>query len=51
MRWIMSDGVLRTKEVLITLGCSELGYERRGTRIVTTLLHVVDAIRRPERTA
>jgi very-short-patch-repair endonuclease len=48
MRWIMSDGVLRTKEELITIGSRELGYERRGARIVTALGRVVDAIRRSE---
>ncbi len=51
MRWIMSDGVLRTKEELITIGCKELGYERRGARIVTALGLVVDAIRRSEQNA
>jgi very-short-patch-repair endonuclease len=49
MRWIMSDGVLRTKEELITIGSQELGYERRGARIVTGLGRIVDTIQRSER--
>jgi very-short-patch-repair endonuclease len=49
MRWIMSDGVLRTKEELITIGSRELGYERRGARIVAALTKIVDAIQRSEK--
>jgi very-short-patch-repair endonuclease len=49
MRWIMSDGVLRTREELITIGSQELGYERRGARIVTALGRIVDTIQRSER--
>jgi len=49
MRWIMSDGVLRTKDELITIGSKELGYERRGARIVNALGRIVDAIQRSER--
>lgn len=48
MRWIMSDGVLRTKEELVTLGAKELGYERRGSRIVTKLGLVIDSIQRTD---
>jgi very-short-patch-repair endonuclease len=37
MRWIMSDGQLRTTDELIALGTAELGFKRRGALIVSAL--------------
>lgn len=48
MRWIMSDGVLSTRNELITIGTKELGYERRGHRIVAALDRAIDSIRRTD---
>ncbi len=48
MRWIMSDGVLRTRDELIVMGAKELGYERRGSRIVAALGRAIDTIQRTD---
>lgn len=42
VRWILSDGLLRTEEELLTLAMAELGFTRRGPRI---LMRFTDAIR------
>ena len=46
MRWIMSDGVLRTRQELITIGTKELGYQRRGAKIVAALGKAIDTVQR-----
>ena len=51
MRWIMSDGVLRPKEELITMGTKELGYQRRGSKIVAALGRAVATVQRSSRRA
>jgi very-short-patch-repair endonuclease len=48
MRWIMSDGVLRTREDLIAIGTRALGYQRRGSKIVTALGEAIDKIQRTD---
>jgi hypothetical protein len=48
MRWIMSDGVLRTRDELIVMGAKELGYERRCSRIVAALGRAIDNIQRTD---
>jgi hypothetical protein len=48
MRWIMSDGVLRTRGELIVMGAKEFGYERRGSRIVAALGRAIDTIQRTD---
>lgn len=37
IRWIRSDTLLRTDDELLELAMTELGYSRRGSRIVTAL--------------
>jgi very-short-patch-repair endonuclease len=46
MRWIMSDGQLRTKAELVKIGTAELGYKKSGHRIVTALERAIDTIQR-----
>ncbi len=48
MRWIMSDGQLRTTEELVALGTDELGFERRGARIVSALERAIATVRRSQ---
>jgi hypothetical protein len=48
MRWIMSDGMLHTRDELITIGTKELGYERRGHQIVAALGRAIDSIQRTD---
>jgi very-short-patch-repair endonuclease len=48
MRSIMSDGVLRTRADLIAIGTKELGFERRGSRIVAALGEAIDTVQRAE---
>ena len=45
VRWIESDGLLRTEEELIQECCRELGYRRRGKRIVSALKSAIAAAR------
>lgn len=42
VRWIESDKVRRTKEELLTEIMTELGFGRRGSRIVQVLSNVID---------
>ena len=42
IRWIRSDTLLRTDDELITVAIEELGYRRRGSRIVTALQAAID---------
>jgi hypothetical protein len=37
IRWIKSDDIVRTDEELFEAAVSELGYRRRGQRIVDAL--------------
>jgi very-short-patch-repair endonuclease len=46
MRWIMSDDVLRTRGELIAIGTKELGFQRRGSKIVAALGRAIDIIER-----
>jgi very-short-patch-repair endonuclease len=48
MRWIMSDGQLRTTDELVALGTSELGFERRGARIVNALERAITTVKRSQ---
>jgi hypothetical protein len=41
IRWIESDGVLRTEDELVTEAATYLGYRRRGARIVAALQNAV----------
>ena len=45
MRWIMSDGQLRTTDELVAIGTTELGYKRRGPLIVSALERVIGMIK------
>jgi very-short-patch-repair endonuclease len=49
MRWIMSGGQLRTTEELVALGTTELGFDRRGSRIVPALEKAIATVKRSER--
>jgi very-short-patch-repair endonuclease len=42
VRWIASDGRLRTKEEMIEVATRELGYQRKGSSIIATLEDAVD---------
>jgi len=44
--WIRSDGRLRTDDELIELAMGELGYQRRGSRIIEALQQAIDESRR-----
>lgn len=46
VRWIQSDGLLRTEEDLIRDAMEELGWRRRGSRIDAGLRDAVSAARR-----
>ena len=48
IRWIESDGLLRTKVELRDETIRELGYRRRGPRIVAALDAVIDLMRGAE---
>ena len=43
VRWIVSDGLLRTKDEMIELAMAELGFQRGGARIVAALTKAIDA--------
>jgi very-short-patch-repair endonuclease len=45
-RWILSDTLLRTDEELLEAMMQELGYRRRGSRIVQRLNEVIKRVRR-----
>ncbi len=44
--WIESDTLLRSREDLIAAVMSELGFERRGKKIVSRIGAAIDAVRR-----
>ena len=43
--WVQSDGRLRTDEELLDELVTELGFRRRGSRIVATLTEAIDRAR------
>lgn len=45
MRWIESDTLLRSREELISETMAELGFERRGKKIVARIGAVIDDLR------
>ena len=45
VRWIESDTLLRSREDLISEVMSELGFERRGKKIVSRICNAIDAVR------
>jgi hypothetical protein len=45
IRWIESDGLLRTKVELREETIRTLGYRRRGPRIIAALDEAIDQIR------
>jgi hypothetical protein len=49
IRWIESDTLLRTEEELLDDAMQELGYERRGPRIVAALTAAIHEARRDVR--
>lgn len=48
IRWIESDGLLRTKADLREEAIEMLGYRRRGPRIIAALDEVIDQARAPQ---
>ncbi len=48
-RWIASDGLLRTRDEWVTEMMKELGFTRRGTRIVAALEQAIDEAKREGR--
>ena len=42
VRWIASDGLLRTKDEMIEVAMAELGFRRGGARIVAALTAAID---------
>jgi very-short-patch-repair endonuclease len=47
VRWIESDTLLRSREDVIAEVMAELGFERRGKKIVSRIGAAIDAVRRP----
>nr|MCU0256520.1 AAA domain-containing protein [Vicinamibacterales bacterium] len=47
--WIASDGLLRTRDELLAEMMTELGFARRGTRIVAALEQAIDEAKREGR--
>jgi hypothetical protein len=47
--WIASDGLLRTRDELLAEMMKELGFTRRGTRIVAALEQAIDEAKREGR--
>lgn len=45
VRWIEADTLLRSREDLITEVMSELGFERRGKKIVSRIGRAIDTVR------
>ena len=41
VRWVQSDGLLRTEDELLETVIKELGYGRRGRRIVTAITEAI----------
>jgi hypothetical protein len=46
VRWLQSDGLLRTDDELIEAAARELGFRRRGARIVAALSAAISQTRR-----
>jgi very-short-patch-repair endonuclease len=49
VRWLQSDGRLRTDEELLEEMIEELGFERRGSRIAEVILRAIEAARATRR--
>lgn len=47
VRWILSDGQLRTEDEIVAEGITALGFARRGAKIVAALEASVARVRRP----
>jgi hypothetical protein len=43
IRWVKSDGLLRTEDELLDEVIGALGYSRRGKRIVATITNAIRA--------
>jgi hypothetical protein len=46
VRWVLSDGRLATDEEIITELTQELGFHRKGSRIVAALTDAIRAAKR-----
>jgi very-short-patch-repair endonuclease len=46
IRWIMSDDVIRTDEALLTAVMDDLGFAKRGSRIVAAIMEAIQFFRR-----
>ncbi|MEB3337997.1 MAG: hypothetical protein VKJ46_11070, partial [Leptolyngbyaceae bacterium] len=46
IRWILSDGCLRTDDEIVNEMVRELGFKRRGTRIEARVLEAIQRVRR-----
>jgi hypothetical protein len=47
VRWIESDELIRTKDELVLETIRELGFQRRGTKIVAAIEAAIWQARRP----
>ena len=47
VEWIQSDGQLRTDDEILDEAIEELGFERRGSRIVAAIRAAIESCRRP----
>ena len=45
VKWLLSDGKLPTDEEIVTELSRELGFQRRGTKIVAALMNAIQAVR------
>ena len=45
IKWLESDGRLRTEDELLSEAMQELGFKRRGTKIVAALRQAIAAAR------
>ena len=46
VEWIASDGILRSDDEIVAEAVKELGYKKKGSRIVTKLKQAIAAKRR-----
>jgi hypothetical protein len=46
VRWISSDGRLRTRDETVAEMLKELGFARRGSRIAAALEQAIDEVKR-----
>jgi very-short-patch-repair endonuclease/DNA polymerase III delta prime subunit len=49
VKWIISDGVVRTRDEILEIVMAELGFARRGSKIVDTLEKAIVVAERPAR--